>query len=152
MAPTQDVVGFAPLIPTSPQQVVWIEQGDVLHHCSYRRVNGWLPLLTNNPLSWHDASRLDRIALPVGSTTHRFRVRITPHGRSPARPNAAATRFATCSSVCRAASGTNPHTTDDRLWNGRGQPDQFWEFPVWTAVDNTGLPTTAPAGGKIEAP
>ena len=86
MAPTQDVVGFAPLIPTSPQQVVWIEQGDVLHHCSYRRVNGWLPLLTNNPLSWHDATRLERIALPVGSTTHRFRVRVTPRGRSPARP------------------------------------------------------------------
>ena len=39
-------------------------------------------------------------------------------------------------SVCRAASGTGRHPTDEWLWNGRGQRCEFRSISVTARVDS----------------
>ena len=146
--------GFPPVPTDQPQQVVWMKVGDVLHHCSYSSVNGWLPLSPNNPLTSDNAgppgadtatgerrdAQVQGVKHPMWSVT----------GSPPTRPTPDSFHLFVRVSRRLPAQDTTLRTIGCGT-EGDNQMN-FWEFPVGAAVDKTGLPTAPPPDGMIALP
>ena len=103
----------------------------------------------NNPLTSRDADPAERTsAPPVGQRDTQVQGACVPTwsvtGSPPTRPTP---DFLPLVRPCVAPPPARaPHPTDDTLWNGRGQPCEFTEIPVGTAVDSASVTHKHPTG------